>query len=492
MINQTGKNILYLYLETTVSLIIGYAFWLIISKIAGPEVIGTASASATFALVLATVVTLGIPTGVQRFLGKAISQSNKNEFKSFTLVSLLLLSVSIAISASVVFLLRNQITTLLNLQIDFVLIAIVMMAASSISMLFRASLISALRTKSLFIAQSVAAIFRLSIGIWLVIIGMGAMGAALGYSVLYFVSVIILGFVVYRMLRIGNVSVEIKKSAKEILKASSANWIPNMVAVLGTQLGVLVVFGSQGAAEAGIYYIAFALFSAITAIPSAIIGIAYPVLSGMEDGRKRLTWRAVRLGLIISMPIAASIMLYSKEVLAFLGQDYQAGSVTLTLLLASMVPVIVSSGISTLAYAYGKYNYVTAIGLAGSVPRVIFYFILVPSMAGIGAAQAFLIGSLAMIVVSFIVAKRMNLRIIKRDVLLAPIIPLGIAYVMSMLGTHYAIAWFLVITISSLSYLKLKLFTDQDLKDLLFGILPEKTAENSYQKLGRFVRVLSS
>ncbi len=491
MINQTSKNIVYLYLNAIAGLIMGYAFWIIISKIAGPEVIGTASATASLALVLVTVVTVGIPTGVQRFLGKSISQNNKNDFKSFTLVSLFLISISIAISMSAVFFLRNQLVALLNLQIEFVLIVITIMVASSITMLFGASLVSARRTKSLFISQSVAGASRLFIGIWLVTIGMGALGAALSYSVLYFVSVVILGFIVHRMLRTAKTSIEIRKYAKQILEASSASWIPNVIGVLGTQLGVLVVFGSQGATETGIYYIAFAIFSAVAAIPSAITGIAYPVLSGMGDGRKKFAWRAIRLGLIISMPIAASIMPYSKGVLAFLGQDYQTGSMALTILLASMVPVIVASGISTLAYAYGRYNYVTAIGLAGSVPRVVFYFILVPSMAGIGAAQAFLIGSMVMIIISFFAAKRMNLHIIKRDLLIVPSIPLAIAYITSIVGMHYALAWFLIISISVISYLKLKLFTDQDLKDLLFGILPEKTAENSYQKLGRLMRVLS-
>ncbi len=491
MINQTSKNIFYLYLETTVGLIIGYAFWIMIAKIAGPGAIGTASTAASLALVLTTAATLGIPTGVQRFLGKAISQNDRAQFRSFTLVSLLLVSLSVAISASVVFFLRNQIAPLLNLQMEFILIAITMMVASSVSMVFRASLISALRTKSLFIAQCIAAASRLSTGVWLVIIGMGAVGAALGYSVLYFTSVTILGLIVSRMLRSTKVTSKMRESAKEILKASSASWIPNLITVLGMQLGVLVVFGLQGAAEAGIYYIAFAIFSAIVAIPSAITGIAYPVLSGMEDGRKRFAWRAIRLGLVISMPIAASIMLYPKEVLGFLGQDYQAGSMTLTILLASMTPVVVASGISTLAYAYGRYNYVTAIGLAGSIPRVVFYFILVPSMAGIGAAQAFLIGSVVMIAVSFIVAKRMNLHIIKQDLLIIPSIPLAIAYITSMIGMHYALAWLLIILISIVSYLKLKFFTDQDLKDLLLVFLQEKTAERGYQKLGRLIRMFS-
>ena len=49
-------------------------FWLFLSKIATPEVIRTSSAVISLATILATIVTIGIPNGIQRFLGKSFSE----------------------------------------------------------------------------------------------------------------------------------------------------------------------------------------------------------------------------------------------------------------------------------------------------------------------------------------------------------------------------------------------------------------------------------
>ncbi len=68
----TNKNIgnaaIFIYIETFVSLVLGYVFWIVMSKLGDPEIIGTASAVITFSGILSVISQIGIPTGVHSLL----------------------------------------------------------------------------------------------------------------------------------------------------------------------------------------------------------------------------------------------------------------------------------------------------------------------------------------------------------------------------------------------------------------------------------------
>ncbi len=112
---------------------------------------------------------------------------------------------------------------------------------------------------------------------------------------------------------------------KDIFVSSLANWIPTIIYTIGSHLGTLLVFGSHGSTEAGIYFIAFSLSMAVTALTSALFSIAYPIQSSMQDGRKRFTWRIIKLSLIISLPFSTCMIFYSKEILELISTGLRHG-----------------------------------------------------------------------------------------------------------------------------------------------------------------------
>ena len=182
------------------------------------------------------------------------------------------------------------------------------------------------------------------------------------------------------------------KSIRLILVASIAGWIPNLISIIGSQLGVIVVNGSQGANQAGLYFIAFSIVAALLGIMSVLSAITYPALSAMYDGRKRLAWRMLKLTLIIILPASSSIMFYSKDIMQIFGQHYVEGYSSLEILVISVLPTSVAGFITVLVYSYGNYKQVMAIGLALTIPRVASYFILVPFYGGVGAGYRFCFG----------------------------------------------------------------------------------------------------
>ena len=102
----------------------------------------------------------------------------------------------------------------------------------------------------------------------------------------------------------------------------------------------------------------------------------------MNDGRKRFTWRIIKISTIISVPLSLSILFYSNDIIDILGQNYAEASLFLRILLITVIPSSVSIMVIQLSYAYGNYRQVLYLGLASSIPRTLLYFILVPSLWG--------------------------------------------------------------------------------------------------------------
>jgi O-antigen/teichoic acid export membrane protein len=245
-----------------------------------------------------------------------------------------------------------------------------------------------------------------------------------------------------------------------------------LITAIGSQLGTIVVFGSQGANQAGVYFLSLTIVIGITSVMNSLFTIALPTLSGLSDYRKRFAWHAIRFSAIILLPFSCSLIFYSKEIMRLFGQNYTAGSSSLEILLLSMLPMAVLIGINTLVYSYGNYRDVLLIGLAVSIPQTLLYFVLVPIYSGAGAAIGYTVGSIIGCLVSLAIARKIGMQILWKELGIIFVVPSTLAYLLG----HYQVNFILgIITATALSYiilLKIHIITNSDVQDLLL-ILPE-------------------
>ena len=81
------------------------------------------------------------------------------------------------------------------------------------------------------------------------------------------------------------------------------------------------------------------------------------------------------MSLIISLPFSVWRMFWAKNVLQLFNQIYVEGSATLEVLLLSILPMAVTSGVNILVYSYGKYRQVLIIGFA-AIPLITWILLL--------------------------------------------------------------------------------------------------------------------
>jgi O-antigen/teichoic acid export membrane protein len=482
-LRKITRSSFYLYLSTLVASFLGYIFWLIISKLTLPDMVGLASTTVSIAVILGSFTLLGIPTGIQRFFGKAVAEKDMDSLKLYLSNGFTILILASGIFACG-FLFLNWLTEFTSLPMKLLVIIGLLIFTGSIYPLFNALFISLLRTELVMYVSISASACRLITGILLVLIGLGAFGITFGYFTLSLISLI-----VYMLVGLPKLTLQ-RNYAGELFKAGHASWLPTVIFILGTQLGVVAVYGFHGAFQAGQYFIAYAIARVVLAIPSSLLGLMFPVLSGMEDGRKRASWRAIRLTLAIVTPIAVILVVYAKIVLEFFGSDYVEAWPILVLLLVGIIPLAIVEGVNVLAYAYGLYSLVLALGIIVSLPRTILYLFLTPLFGGFGTAEAYLVGTIAGVIGAGVVANKIGLVINWKIISTIFLIPLILGLILHFSGLWWVLGVPLILTVTLLAYARLGIVYKKDLVEIVKSFLPEKLYKVGVEKLYWIMKIL--
>jgi O-antigen/teichoic acid export membrane protein len=482
-----GQGAAYIYIETIIGLLSGYVLWFILSRIATPEAIGISSAIISFSAIFAGIATIGVPYGISHFLGKSLSHQQL-EKKIFVNTSILIVACGIFATSTVVYFIREWIYV--SLDVNLIILSILLIATYSMTSLFRAIVIATLDTKRLPVITLVSSLVRTILAIVLVLSIMPGVGIIIGYLSFQIVSCIFLVFIVMRVFGLGGKLYlsKIRVAFKSLIVASVPSWIPTLITSIGSgDLGIIIIFGSKGAGLAGSYFLAYAIFSAIAAVSYSLFTFAFPLLSGMIDGRKTLTWNLIKISLIVSLPVSCSIIFYSYDITLLVGTAYTNASTSLAILLFSLLPNSIVIGVTTLTYSYGNFRHVLFLGLAAAVPRVILYFVLVGPYGTTGVAISYLIGSVVSFAASIVVAKKIGLNISWRDVILVMSIPLGVSLPFVYFNINYVIGIIASIVVSYVLFIKLGILKRHEVEDTV-SLLPQ----NVGQSINKIISVIGT
>ena len=485
-----GKGAVYLYAETMLRLLSAYLLWILLSKLSTPEIIGTSATVISLASILATIASLGVPMAIPRLLGKSFSENDHGNASRFAKLSVLIVSIGTVLCSFIVFVTRDWVYS--DLSTDMMILSLLLLASIAIATLLRSIMIATLEVKILPIFTTVSSLLMVTIAISLVLLGAGAVGVVIAYICFHTIFSVLLCFSLAKVFGYSNnhenkIQSSFSDTTRNILRTSLPSWIPALIAIIGSgEVGTIALFGSVGPGQAGTYYLAYTIFSALAAITYSIFSIAFPMLSGMHERRKEVLWKFLKSNLILSLPISSVLIFYADNVMILFGRDYALGSDSLQIFLVSIFPISLFMGITTLVYAYGNYRQVLMLGLSLTIPRLVFYFILIAYYGSTGAALSFTIGSITGFIASVIVSKRIGLLLYWKDILILVAFPLGISFAFKYSGINYLIGIFLSILVSYLVFLRLGVLTREDIGNILGLIMPAGLSRSVLNKLDSF------
>ncbi len=452
------------------------------SKIGTAEIIGTSSAIISLAGILAVIANLGIPTGVQRFLGKSFAHSSSQETHCYFISSLALISISTFLVSLSVLIMKDYLLTFFQIEEEFLLISILLMISIIYATFFRGIVISSLQTKILTISITISALIKIVLGILFLINDYGTFGLVLSFTINQCIVSIILAIAMVRLVRNSGTKIDfidpfekkvirIIKSIKEVFVSSLANWIPLVITTIGAQVGTIFVYGINGATDAGEFFMALTIVAGITSVMYSLFTISLPAMSAMKDERRTFTTYTIKLSILIALPLSFAIMFYSDEVLELLGPAYIEATLILDILILSLLPTAIHYGITSVIYSYGKYREVLILGLSVSIPRVLLYFALIPLWGGLGGAIGYTLGAILGFVVSIRIARKNNINLEWKNYLLVSAVPLGIGLVIQSFSFSFLLGIPLIVLTSYIALFLLKILTMNEIK-LISQILP--------------------
>ncbi len=430
---------------------------------------------------------LGIPSGVQRYFGKIFGSKDLSDLGLYMGSSLALLTVMELFGTCIV--IATYLLGFANLESPFVMMAVVLVLSTGLYGAFLPLFTSSLHTRSIFVLNGVGGLAKIVVGLALVYVGLGAIGATLGFvaqSILQIIGAATIWIIVY-----GRPKLRVSRTTmRELIVASLPSWIPGLFSVLSQWMGVLAVFGFRGSLETGLYYVAFAISLLVTSLSQVALSLMFPVLSGMDDGRKRAVWKAIKLSFAITSPPTLLLLLYPHVPLSLLGQSYVQASEQLRLLAVSAPLFAIYSGVWSLLYAYGFYRKVLFIGLANNVPTAILYFWLVPQMGGLGAASAYLGGVLVGALCAVFYSRSIGLAIDFRSLSIALLVPSILAFPLYISHLHWLLGSLILLAVTSVAYARLGIVTRDESTQVSAALIPKSLLEKLKPYLLMFRRIL--
>jgi O-antigen/teichoic acid export membrane protein len=470
---QIGRGAVYLYVENISSMLFGYAFWFILSRITSPEIVGISSSLISIAAIFISIASIGVPLGAQRFLGKVFIEQRFEDALVYIKSSFLIVSIGLVVSGLVILSVSD--TLFSNFSPILVNATLILIVTSTVSVLLRSIIIASLDTRKILFASIISSAIKLFAVIIFLFFETGEIGVLIAFTSTPLFTSILLASDVRRLLKQASIKsmLRVMDSFKALLKASVASWIPLSIETIGAQLGTIIVLGVHGPSQAGFYFISFQISMGILSVIWALEGTAYPALSAKNEGRKRFVWRTIKVSLIILSPISFAMIFYSQSITELFGRNYGEGSAALQILLLSVLPTTIMNAVGILTYAYGNYRDVLSIGLATAIPRSLLYFLFVPLLGGIGAALSYTLGSTFGLAVSIAIASRIGMAMHWKEIILIAVIPLMLALLLSNLKVNYLVGIILCIILSYLPFLKFKIIDRDDVRDYL-AVLPSR------------------
>lgn len=485
--DRVEKSALNLYIQTLAGSVLGYVYWIVATRLLSPEAIGLMSAALGVSIMLVNLAALGVPLGIQRLLGKFLAENDTRSFyqyfrSAFTLISL---GIAVIFAALVAVWLVSGSTFLPD---ELILLTIVLLPQAFPNIL-RSAFIAMQRTKPLLLVNLVAHTGKLVLGTILMLAGLGVSGLLAGHLAFYIGSAVGLGAILLRIMPAGIKAIPVRETVRPIISSGMPSWLPGTVAAVGSQLGVVAVFGLQGAGEAGLYFIAFSIMNFLLAIPQSLIGALFPALSGRIQDTQQATSRVLIMSCIILLPAVSFITIFAQDVLGMFGEQYKGASFVLALLVLSTVPYTIHAAVDTYFYARGDYGKAIIMGVISEAPKVLLYILLVPLFSGEGAAYSYLIGVVFGMVASIVVAAKTRTKIKWRILATLLLVTGGVSYLVYLSGIPWYAGLVVLFVPLPILYARCRIITRSEASDLVdaFPALRSKLKSENMKWLAKLL-----
>jgi len=411
MLKKVAKGAGIVFVGTGVGMFFAYLGMLIVARFLGPTDYGLISLASAVATIASTVILLGMPTGIVRYVSFYNGKDDKGKIKG-TIVSALKVVLPLGIAAGIIlFLFSDLIST--KVFHDPNLIPILRIFSFSVPFyalfcIFDHAIGGFQEMKYVVYGRD---LFqngsRLFLLILLLLLGYGVYGAAFAYTFAIIGAAFVSLYYLSKVFPIFSKEIKSISMEKELFHFS---WPLMFAGIFGLVMGwidTLMLGYFLTATDVGIYRASLSTATLLMIVPGSFGTIFFPVITeiyskGKMQELEDIDSTVTKWIFMLVFPLVALMILFSKHILNILyGSEYVIGAISLCILGLGYLLISTVYLTNQLIQTIGRTKLImTNVGV-GAVIDIILNSYLIPLYGINGAAIATALSLLAVNVLAF-------------------------------------------------------------------------------------------
>lgn len=372
-----GQGMLFFTDQILVS-VTNWLYWIVVSRLASTSEIGQATSVYSLVLLISTVSQIGL----EYPLLKKASLPHSQILGTALAIELVLTSGSVA---AIIFLANTDMYH--DSLGQYVWVSIALLILPAISFVGRFALLGISNARSVLIFDIVSTSAKFLTAYILLSMGFGAFGILFSFMIASLVAASTMILIAGRRLSLR--PLRDKRHIIEVLKEGLSNAPSKLSRTMIITLSViLLAYYGISDSEIGIFYIALMMSVVGAGVASSL---SFTVIPASSKSKADLSSGSLRIGLSLTAPIVAALIVAPKGILSIIGPEYASADIILLVLSMGILPAAVVSNAISKFNNLGQGRKIIAIGVIQTVGFLMSFLILVPYYGDLGAAYSILI-----------------------------------------------------------------------------------------------------
>jgi len=404
-VNQSLKTIVkgagIVFIGTGIGMAFAYLGMMIVARFLGPSDFGLISMASAVTTIASTVVLVGMPGGVVRFVAFYKGKNDQGRIKG-VIISALTIVLPLGIIAGILlFLFADLISVRIFNEPNLTPILKIFSFSVPFYSLYYIFLYAISGFQEMRYMVYVRDLFqnssRLFLLIILLLLGYGVFGAAFAYTFAIIATPFVAFYYLNKIFPIFSKAIKPISMKRELFSFSWPLMFAGMLGLVMGWIDTLMLGYFLTASDVGIYRASLSTAGLLMIVPGSFGAIFYPVITEFHSrGEKKELENTdavvTKWIFMIVLPLVLLMILFSKQVLYILyGAEYIAGALVLCILGFGYLIISVFSPTNQLIQVIGRTRLIMVNTSVGAVLDVILNFWLIPihGIEGAGVATAF-------------------------------------------------------------------------------------------------------
>jgi O-antigen/teichoic acid export membrane protein len=401
ILKRVVKNSMTPMATSFLNKLIDTAFAMLMLRILGPEGAGKYSFAVVVYSFLEIITNFGLNTLLTREVSRNRSQANR--YLSNTAILRLIILVASTPLLLVFLVAWRQIFALPNDTTAAILLLSLSLIPGSISAALTAVFLAYEKMEYPAAITTVTTIIRVSLGVVVLLLGMGIIGLAAVSITTSIITALILLYLLVRLVLRPRLEFDAGFN-REMVGTSYPLMLNHLLATLFWRVDVTLLQPMKGDTVVGWYSTAYRFLDALNIIPSAFTAAIFPVMSRYAAEAKHALVRTYTISLkiliIVSLPVALLTTFYADGIILVVGgQAYLPhAALALRLLIWSIPFGFINSVTQYVLIAIDKQRFLTGAFVVGASFNLVANLLLIPTFSYQAAAVTTILSEIVLLV----------------------------------------------------------------------------------------------